>query len=143
MRREFERLLATGNAIALTFAMLACTVIYFWPREAVPVSIPAPPMGDIGVFPSPPPIVPTGGGGGEQLAVATNVHDAVIEPVHNEELETTSTEPEIDGPGEPGPGGPITELPPSDGTPLVVEPKSPAPDDFVPFDNAPVLLSCE
>jgi protein TonB len=144
LRREFERLLATGNAIALTFAMLACTVIYFWPREAVPISIPAPPTSDIGIFPSPPPIVPTGGGGGEQLAVATDVHDAVIEPVHDEELVPAPTaEPEIDGPGEPGPGGPITELPPSDGTPLLVEPKSPAPDEFVPFDSAPVLLSYE
>jgi hypothetical protein len=33
LRREFERLLAMGNMVALTFAMLACSIIYFWPRE--------------------------------------------------------------------------------------------------------------
>ena len=144
LRREFERLLATGNAIALTFAMLACTVIYFWPREAT-ITIPIPPpVVDNGYYPQPPPIAPGGGGDGGQYTVPVDVKEALIEPVDEKELVTsTPDEPEIDGPGEPGPGGPITELPAVDGPPLVIEPKSPAPDEFTPYDSAPVLLSCE
>jgi protein TonB len=139
LRREFERLLATGNAIALSFALLACTVVYLWPREAE-VTFAVVFSGEPRVSPSPPPVAP-GGGGGEMPAIVTEAPEATIEPVDDDDLVTTpSTIDAGSAPGEEGPG-PIPDLPASDGPLVTIAPNAPSPDDFVPFDSAPVLLS--
>lgn len=144
LRREFERLLATGNAIALTFAMLACAMVYVWPRDAV-IPIPDTRIYEPGVIQSPPPIAPHGGGP-KMPAIAPNLDNGLIEPVEDEDLVQEIDEPETGGgDGElddlrnDGSLGPIHEgeiAPPDPSTP----PVSP---EYNWWDEAPVLLSCE
>ena len=143
LRREFERLLATGNAIALIFAMLACTLVYVWPREAT-IAVP----GDIlvrepGFHPSPPPIDPRGGGPG-MPAIAPNVDRAIIEPVDEKELvpNLPDTEPG-GGNGDPGDLPPDGSLGPIDeGAFAPPDPPASSPE-YSWWDEAPVMLSCE
>jgi protein TonB len=122
--------------------MLACTIVYVWPREAV-ITIPMVTTREPGVFPSPPPIDPNGGVPG-MAAIKPDVDpNAVIEPVNNEDLvqDPAVTEPG-GGDGEPGdypsePTGPISETP-------ITLPDPPAPAaDYTWWDEAPVMLSCE
>jgi TonB family protein len=144
LRREFERLLATGNAIALTFAMLACAIVYVWPREAT-ITDQGDVFGNHRVFPSPRPIDPRGGGP-TMPAIAPNLDNALIEPVEDEELVQESDIPEpgsgngeLDELSNDGSLGPIGEgeiAPPDPPTP----PVSP---EYNWWDEAPVLLSCE
>src|SRR5687767_13442134 len=84
LRREFERLLAAGNVIALTTTMLAFTVFYFWPRAAE-----VPGVFDLGppvVIQSPPPIDPSGGEAPTLPHVAVDLDKANFEPVDNDVL---------------------------------------------------------
>lgn len=143
LRREFERLLATGNAVALTFAMLACTIVYVWPREAV-ITIPIVTTHEPGVYPAPPPIDPNRGAPGMPAIKPDVDPNAVIEPVNNEDLlqDPAVTEPG-GGTGEPGdppydgPLGPIDE-----GAIAPPDPPASSPE-YSWWDEAPVLLSCE
>lgn len=143
LRREFERTLATGNAVALAFAMLACAIVYYWPR-AVEISIPIVSGHDPGVFPSPPPIDPGGGAPGMPAFTPEVDPNAVIEPVDSEDLvqDVPATEPG-GGTGEPGdepydgPLGPIGE-----GDITLSDPPARAPEHTW-WDEPPVLLSCE
>jgi protein TonB len=121
--------------------MLACTVVYFWPREAQPTDRAFNFPGEPGVFPSPPPIAPEGGGAPGMPSITPDIADAIIEPVDDETLKNPDVLPET---GESESEGPITDLAPAGGyPPLVVPPASPGPDDFVPFDDEPVLISYE
>ena len=145
LRREFERLLAAGNVVALTFAMLACTLVYFWPREAAMPTTPFDFPFDPGVIQSPPPIAPDGGGGGGLPAIAPDVDEAIIEPVDDEELEAPDPLPVDSGPGDGDPGaspydGPLVPIEPGSITP----PDPPAASaDYAWWDEAPVMLSCD
>ena len=142
LRREYERLLATGNAVAVTVAMLACTLVYFWPHPAqitiptVVVDIP----GDI--WPSPPPIDPNSGSGPGLPAIAPEIEKANFEPVDDKDLVTEPGPTDVPGgQGEPGdpPGGPIEfggDIP-------VDAPEPPVSPEHTWWDEPPVLLSIE
>jgi protein TonB len=142
LRREFERLLAAGNAVAATIALLACTVVYFWPRPAeitMPVVLVDGP-GDI--HPSPPPIDPNSGGEPGIPAVAPEIEKANFEPVDDKDIpkDRSLTDPRA-GEGDPS-------EPPSDGPigPVSVDPSTP-PEPVTPdyswWDEAPVFLSID
>lgn len=142
LRREFERLLATGNVIALTFAMLACTIVYFWPREAeLPIDTDSVPQlfkqARYWVDPS---VKSTGT---RQIGNPDVIPEHFIaEPVDDLDPRVeTPVEPGL--PGEPGPEGPVTELPAIGGPPLDIPSQTPPQEDYTWFDNEPVLLSCD
>ena len=145
LRREFERLLAAGNIVALTFAMLACTLVSFWPREA-DIRVPIDRLVDPGVFPSPPPIAPEGGGAPGLPAITPDIDHALIEPVDKDELVQETTPPETtpgDGTGETGDApydGPIGPIDP--GSITLPDPPASA-SEFNWWDEAPVMLSCD
>jgi TonB family protein len=141
LRREFERLLATGNAVALIFAMLACTLVYVWPRDAMPTDSDGL-FTTGGIFTSPPPIAPHRGGP-KMPAIAPNLDNGLIEPVEDEDLVQESDIPEpgggdgeLDDLSSDGSLGPIHEgeiAPP-------IPPAPPVSPEFNWFDEAPVLL---
>jgi TonB family protein len=144
LRREFERLLATGNAIALTFAMLACSIIYFWPRsEGIPVD-PRVLVRD-GVVISPRPVAPGRNDIGVE-ATAPVVGKVNYEPA--EEVALPVDEPSPSGSGESGESGRGWEGPQAGGewgefdSSLVPDPPA-AQSDYVWWDEPPAMLSIE
>ena len=120
LRREFECLLAMSNVVALTFALLAYSIIYFWPRD-VATPLPIEITIDPGIFPSPPPIAPTGGVPA-MPAVQPDIDKANFEPVDHKDLPSDSTQTEPQAGSEPGGT-------PSDGAhgPVTLDPIAPPP----------------
>jgi TonB family protein len=128
LRREFERWLLTGNAIAITTAMVLFAAVYFWPRaEAIDIPDIVKEY-DPKIF-YPPPSDP----GENTTRIQFNtplVEEGIYEPVDDPNVE-------IDGPIGPSDGGLNW------GGPLDPPVHSPAPDDFIWFTEGPVLLSIE
>ncbi|HET6348635.1 MAG TPA: energy transducer TonB [Candidatus Krumholzibacteria bacterium] len=146
MRREFERWLATGNAIALLTAITACAIIYFWPRPA-PIFGPVPGGGDIPKIyqiDPPPEIVPRGTSQPD-YTVVPDVDRGIIEPVDDV---VAIDDPKLgttlggSGDGSEGDMGPIDGdyaggIPRVDLEPPATETNEP----YVPFDTPPQLVS--
>ena len=141
LRREFERLLATGNVIALTFAMLAFTVVYFWPREAT-----VQPYVDMDTARITQERYVTDPGqptGGPNYSTVPDIPEHFIpDPV--EKLDPTDIP--VDNPGPPGGDdidGPFVDYPTGPPPGLIVTPPDPPSDDWVYYDSEPVLLFCK
>jgi protein TonB len=141
LRREFERWLAAGNAIAVASAVLACTVIYFWPRPA-PVDIGGLPVDIPGVVTqSPRPVVPGPNNVGFQ-AITPNVDKGNFEPVDDAGIKDDHAPiPGNGGDGEPGTEGSVDGPYTGDGD-ITINPSTPNPAEaYTWFDSEPVLLS--
>lgn len=146
LRREFERLLATGNAVALTFVMLACALVYVWPRDAellkLPTGWPEPRV----VSPLPPPIAPTGRNDTQFEAPAVIQGPVEYEPVDNEHLQDPGPMDRGGGGGD-GEGAPGDTEGPYSGWGMadsIVVPEPPAPSpEYNWWTEAPVLISIQ
>ncbi len=138
LRREFERLLATGNAIALTFAMLACAIVYVWPRE-LPIMVNGVKIERPVIF-SPPPI--PSGRNDTGFEAPAPVDRGIYEAVERDDIET----PEIPGDGNGGEDPGDGEASPFNGfegefDSTFVAPTPPVSPEHNWWDEAPVLLS--
>jgi protein TonB len=140
LRREFERLLATGNIVALTFAMLACTIVYFWPRESAPIIDDIVKIHRI-VNPSPPPI-PTERNGTSYDVPAPPVNRGSY-VIGEPDSAMVYVEPR-GGNGDDDPGDVLNPYQGSwqPGDPIAIPtPAEPQVHDW--WDEAPVMLSCD
>ena len=142
LRREFERLLATGNAIALTFAILACAMVYVWPREN-PIIVDHIKVVEHTIGGFVPSITPPGRNDTKFEAPAPVDH-GIYEPVDRVDLETPAEPNDGYGGDDPdagaqgsnnGFGGEFDST--------FVPPTPPVSPEYNWWDEAPVLLSCE
>jgi protein TonB len=144
LRREFERLLATGNVIALTTTMLAFTVVYFWPREAkmepfIDMESPVVINERYVTEPNEPPGAPG------YTAVPDVPKYFIPEPVEKIDPKDIPLQIEPGPPdGDPGDAGNPFEAPTGPPSVINIPPSEPEPsEDYVYFDSEPVMLSCD
>jgi len=143
LRREFARWLMAGNSITLAVAILACAVVYFWPHAAPETTyeIPRGPGIDI----QPPPIDQTPGPPGIAPEAPPDLKGIFVPA---DSVDVIRTLPEkgqsvgTDLRGNPGDGrGDYDD--PMPGDKLDIPKPPPSPDEYIPFDNAPELISCD
>lgn len=140
LRREFERLLAMGNMIALTFALLASSIVYFWPREAA-VDVPGF-VKEHKVIDQLPPIDPISGRNDTKYEPPppSVQHGTYVPGEPDSAISELPPGPGGDGEGDPI-GDPFEGWSPGDSI-AVHEPAAP-PEVYEWWDEAPVFLTCK
>jgi len=144
LRREFVRLLATGNMVTIALALAAGALVYFWPR---PAELPMPPVDFGKEFRFTPPPDPTRGKNDVGYDIPTPKVDEgvfVIAPdddiLKNPVLGERGIGDSGDVPGDDT--GPISGSWGGIDTLLTPTPPTP-PSTFDGWTEAPVMISCD